>query len=153
MFYIIIVAGIFLLDFKIKKYIENNKKIGDSEEILGGRIILRKFHNKGAMLSFLKTKQKLVEAVSLFLTVWLSIFYVVLLFKKGYHGLKLALSFILGGALSNVYDRVTRNYVVDYFSFNTRIKQIKRVIFNISDIFIFLGSFLILIFSFFTKEE
>lgn len=153
MIYIIIVVAIFIIDFKIKKRIEEKEKIGDSREILGGKILIRKFHNKGAMLSFLETRQKLVKSASLILTLGLSVFYIALLFKKGYHGFKLALSFILGGALSNVFDRVTKNYVVDYFSFNTEIKKIRRIIFNISDIFIFVGSFLVLVFSLFSKEK
>lgn len=153
MIYIIIVVTIFILDFKIKKQIEEKEKIGESREILNGKIIIRKFHNKGAMLSFLEKRQKLVKSASLLLTVGLSVFYIILLFKKGYYGFKLGLGFILGGALSNVFDRITKNYVVDYFSINTRIKKIKRIIFNISDIFIFIGSFLVLVFSLFSKEK
>lgn len=153
MVYIIVILAIFILDFKIKKQIEEKEKLGDSREILGGRILIRQFHNTGAMLSFLEKRQKLVELVSLLFTAGLSVFYIILLFKKGYHGLKLAFSFILGGAFSNVFDRITKKYVVDYFSFNTRVKQIRNIIFNISDIFIFVGSFLVLVFSLFSKDK
>ena len=66
--------------------------------------------------------------------------------KKDNRFLKLALSLILGGALSNVYDRVKKGYVVDYFSFNY--KGLKKIIFNISDICIIIGAVIIAILSF-----
>ncbi len=56
--------------------------------------------------------------------------------------IKLGLSFVVGGAFSNVYDRLVRRYVVDYFSFNVKWERLRRIVFNISDLFIFLGSFL-----------
>ena len=51
---------------------------------------------------------------------------------------------ILGGAWSNVWDRITRKYVVDYFSFHTKCRKLERVVFNLADMFIFLGGFLVI---------
>ncbi len=45
------------------------------------------------------------------------------------------------GALSNLFDRVKRGYVVDYFSF--QFGWLKKVVFNIGDLCIFLGTFLL----------
>lgn len=42
------------------------------------------------------------------------------------------------GAISNLYDRVVRRYVVDYFSIQCG--KLKGVVFNLGDIFVFLGS-------------
>ena len=47
----------------------------------------------------------------------------------------------IGGALSNLYDRVFRGYVVDYFS--VQWKGLKKVVFNLGDMFIFLGAMMI----------
>ena len=44
------------------------------------------------------------------------------------------------GAASNVLDRFKRGYVIDYFTIN--IKPIKNIVFNLADIFIFIGSFI-----------
>ena len=63
--------------------------------------------------------------------------------KKGYWTEKLVLILTLGGALSNYYDRIRRNYVVDYFSIN--VGRLKKVIFNLGDIFIFAGAVLMII--------
>ena len=54
--------------------------------------------------------------------------------------LKLGLSLLLGGAFSNTYDRFTREYVVDYFSFCSPWKGLNRIVFNISDFCIIIGS-------------
>ncbi len=140
MIFILIVIGIFLLDLKVKNYIEANKKLGKKEEILGGRIILNRHHNKGALLNIFDTKPKLVKIFSGLILTILSIVFVIVLGKEKKDGLKLGLSLIIGGAASNVFDRFKRGYVVDYFSF----KSLRRVIFNISDICIIIGSALLL---------
>jgi signal peptidase II len=45
--------------------------------------------------------------------------------------------FLLAGGASNAYDRVKRGYVVDYFIINKG--WLKRTIFNLADMFLFLG--------------
>ena len=64
-----------------------------------------------------------------------------LLQRKGHRMEKLGFSLTLAGALSNIYDRITRHYVVDYFSVNWG--KFKKVIFNLGDLFIFLGGTII----------
>ncbi|MFR5731015.1 MAG: signal peptidase II [Clostridium sp.] len=44
---------------------------------------------------------------------------------------------MLGGAVSNLYDRMIRHYVVDYFSIQCG--KLKKVVFNLGDIFAFLA--------------
>ena len=63
--------------------------------------------------------------------------------KKGCLVQKIGLSMVLGGAISNLYDRLVKGYVVDYFSIE--FKRLKKVIFNLGDIFVFLGSLVFLI--------
>ncbi|MGN6714450.1 signal peptidase II [Anaerocolumna jejuensis] len=147
MFYLILIAVIFLTEWKIKNYIEKNKEMHKKEEILNGNIVIERYHNKGAMLNFLENDVKTVKTISLTLLGVLLLIFVLILPKKGDKLLKVALSFILGGALSNVYDRFSRGYVVDYFSF----KFLKKIVFNISDICIFLGSALAAVRSLFKK--
>ncbi|QHQ60708.1 signal peptidase II [Anaerocolumna sedimenticola] len=148
MIYILIVALIFITEYKIKKYIEENKEMHKKEEILNGNIILERYHNKGAMLNFMEDKVELVKKITVALVGVLILLFAMLLPKKGNRVLKFALALILGGALSNVHDRLIRGYVVDYFSF----KFLKKIIFNISDICIFLGSALITLLSLFKKD-
>ena len=148
MIYIIITLIIFITDDKIKQYIEENKIMHKSEEILNGNIIIERYHNKGAMFSFMDDKVEIVKIVSTALLGILLILFAFIIPKKGGHLFKLGLSLVLGGALSNVYDRLKKGYVVDYFSF----KAIKKIVFNISDICIFTGSAIIAIISLFKKN-
>jgi lipoprotein signal peptidase len=148
MIYVLIIAGIFSADWFIKNHIEKNKIFGKDEEILNDNIILTKHHNKGAMLNFMEQKPNSVMIVSGVIFGMILLMFGMLIPKKGNRVLKLGMSLILGGAMSNIVDRFTKGYVVDYFSF----KWLKKVIFNISDIFIFIGSFLVTIASLFDKK-
>jgi signal peptidase II len=149
MLYIGIAGIIFVVDLIIKGYIEKNKKMNEDEEILGGNIIITRYHNKGAMLNFMEKNTKLVVFVSGLLLGSLLLLFGLLIPKKDNKVLKFALALIVGGASSNVYDRVKRGYVVDYFSF----KWLKNVVFNIADLFIIVGSILTAICMFFRKER
>ena len=55
---------------------------------------------------------------------------------------KLALTLTLSGGISNVYDRLVRGYVVDYFC--VKWKALKRVVLNLGDVCIFVGAGLML---------
>lgn len=148
MSYILIVIAIFLVEKKVKDYIEDTKKMHEKEEILNGNIILNRYHNKGAFLNIFEKNVKLVKCLSYSLLGILLLVFAVVLPKNRKGITKFALSLLLGGALSNTYDRHKRGYVVDYFSF----KFLKKIIFNISDICIFLGSALLLINSLFGDD-
>jgi len=148
MIYIIIVLVIFITDNIIKQYIEENKTMHKSEKILNGYIILDRYHNKGAMLNFMQNNVKVIKIISTTLLGILMLVFAILMPKNGKLLLKLGLSLVLGGALSNVYDRLTKGYVIDYFSF----KCLKKIVFNISDICIFIGAALITVYSLLKKD-
>lgn len=148
MIFLILAVAIFITDYFIKDYIEKNKKLQEEETILNGKIIITKYHNKGAILNFLEHRKETVVTISGILFGMILMFFVVLLPQRRKEVLKFAIACILGGAASNLYDRVKRGYVVDYFSFSF----LKKVIFNISDLFIFLGCFLVLAISVFKGE-
>jgi signal peptidase II len=149
MLFIILAITIFISDTLIKDYIEKNKKYAKEEEILNGHIIINKYHNKGGMLNLLEKKKEWIIAFSSILFGALLIIFGMLIPKRGNHILKLGLSLTIGGAASNVYDRITKGYVVDYFSF----KKLKRIVFNISDFAIFIGSFLIVVAAILKKDK
>ncbi len=149
MIYILIVISIFIAELKIKNYIEENKEMHKKEKIFNGNIILERYHNKGAILNFMEDNVAAVKMITITLAGILLLLFALLLPKKENRLLKFALSLVLGGALSNVYDRISRGYVVDYFSF----KFLKKIIFNISDICIFTGSAIIALLSLFKDDN
>ncbi|BCN32539.1 signal peptidase II [Anaeromicropila herbilytica] len=148
MFYIIIALSIFVLDYVLKKYIESNKQYGQEEKILNGHIIINKYHNKGGMLNLLEKKPNIIVSISGVLFGMLLLVFGLIIRRRGNILLKLGMALTIGGAASNLYDRLAKGYVVDYFSF----KKIKNVVFNISDISIFIGTFLIALVSTFKRK-
>lgn len=139
MIFLMITVAIFVLDFFIKQYIEKNKTIGKSEKILKDRIIITKYHNQGAFLNFMEKRRDILLVISGIMIGGITILMAIIFPQKGKRLLKTGIAFLAGGAASNVYDRLRRGYVVDYFSFSFY----KKVIFNISDFFIFLGSIIL----------
>ena len=61
----------------------------------------------------------------------------------------LGLSFICGGGIGNMIDRVLLGYVVDFIDF----RAINFAIFNGADSFVCIGAALVLIYVFFFSEE
>ena len=148
MLYIMIVLIIVIGEYFIKDYIEKNRELGERQEILKGKIIIRKHHNEGAFLNFMGEKKEMLKTISCILLGLVSLLFLILLPQKGKKLFKLGLAFALGGAISNVSDRILRGYVVDYFSINC--KKIKSIIFNLSDMAIFLGTGLMMLSSTFS---
>lgn len=101
-------------------------------------IKLHKNHNAGFPFGFLKERPELVKTVPLMVISAMAGALCSLLQGKGKTAQKLGLSIIIGGALSNLYDRLVRGYVVDYFSIEW--DRLKKVVFNLGDMFVFLGS-------------
>lgn len=150
MVYILIALALFLFDWNIKNYIEENFKIGDKRDILNGKITLKKQYNRGFSLNFLEHKAEFVKKVSALVFGILVLVFLFILPQKRKHLKKLGLSICLGGVASNVWDRLKRGYVIDYFSFN--IKVLKKIVFNLADIFIIIGSIIIFITSLFNSN-
>ena len=142
MIYIGIVILIFTMESAVKFLIETLGQEGKRIPFLKGKMYLTKCHNHGAFLNFGQTRKALVKIVSIALTVGAFLIFVLTLGRHGKRLLKLALSMLLGGALSNTCDRMSRGYVVDYLGFNVKSKKLSNIIFNLSDFFIMAGALL-----------
>lgn len=132
-------------DSLIKYAIERNHPDEELRPVLHGKIMIRKFHNKGAMLNLGASRQQTMAVLSVIFTVFMTGVYVGTLGTRGRHMLKTGLSLILGGAYSNTYDRLFRKYVVDYVSFEVRNPRLRNIVFNLSDFGIMIGSCLLVI--------
>ena len=135
---------IFLTELVVKNIVEKKGKIGVTKPLCGGKILLKKSHNRGFAMNFMDHKKKLVAFISLFLTISMTIG--VLLFGRKWNRIiKTGLSLVLGGAFSNTYDRIFRNYVVDYISFGVKNKKLSGIVFNVADFCIMIGAILVVI--------
>lgn len=143
MFFILLVILIIWGEWRLKNYFEAVYDFKKQKLICKDSIRLRKYHNFGAFLNIMEKKKKLLHAISILFTATIGIFFLFTLFHKGNRVLKLGLSLLLGGAFSNTYDRLTREYVVDYFSFCSPWEELNRIVFNISDFCIIIGTLII----------
>lgn len=140
--YAALAAGIFGFDLLLKNQIEKRMKEGEEKPVCRGRLLIRKYHNRGAFLDMGEKRQKAVALVSLLLTLFMTVAFLATFSMRGNSTLRAGLALLLGGAYSNTYDRLTRKYVVDYVSFPAKNKRIRQIVFNISDFCIIIGALL-----------
>lgn len=147
-------AGIFLADLRIKHKIEQRFQTDESRTSRCGCFRLTNYHNHGAMLNAGESKPERVRAVALFFSAVLSVYYIGMLVGGTPAKKRLALGMLLGGAWSNLYDRFRQGYVTDYISFpkagaaagkligKKRGDYLGGIVFNFSDFCILLGALL-----------
>lgn len=141
--YILTILTIFIGEFFWKNHVEKNIPEGGSKKVLHDTVILTKYHNRGAALNTGEKRPEIVKWISLVLTAVAAVLFLGSFGLAGRGMLKTGLSFLLGGAFSNTYDRLKRGYVVDYFRFNVPVKRIRNLIFNVSDFCIIIGALFI----------
>ena len=135
---------VFVFDQLTKLWIVNHFVYGGSEAVTSFFNLVR-VHNFGAAFSFLNNEggwQRwgftiFAAIVSLVILVWIAR----LSNQQKLEGVALAL--ILGGALGNLYDRVTLGYVVDFLDFHWSGWHFPA--FNIADSGICLGAFILIL--------
>ena len=135
--YVILIPILSCLDL-ILKYAVGSFDDKDLPRTFAKKIEIDKFHNNGFPFGKMKENQKVVKYVPVLITSVLVGLLSLLLPKKGNKIKKLSLCLIIAGALSNIFDRFTRGYVVDYI--RIKVKGLDKVIFNLGDIFILVGS-------------
>lgn len=148
MIFIIILAAAAILDLAVKNRIEKRYTKDSYKYILGGAVKIHRCENKGCFLGFMNKRSGIVRAVSLLITLFCALLFCVLLSKKGMNVKKAGLALVLGGAVSNEYDRIKKGSVTDYFSIN--LPFLKRIVFNLGDMSIFAGVILLVLG---TKEQ
>lgn len=141
MIFLCIGAVIFVLDYFIKSYVDRHHRQGECREVLGGRLVLRNLHNSHGAFGLFKGREDLGEALSAGVLIGISWDLIRLFFSKKRRIEKLGLSMAAGGGLSNLYDRKTKGYVTDYFSLGVKNEKVRNMVFNLSDVCIFIGAF------------
>lgn len=139
---ILLSAGILCADTVIKRIREEKN---DRRDYLNGNVHIMTYHNYGAFLNSGEKMPFLVKWISIMLTLVMTVLFVLTFTQYGDRQLRTGLSFLLGGAYSNTYDRVKKGFVTDYLNFPKMPGNIKNIVFNISDFCIMVGCGLILI--------
>lgn len=143
--YIILFASIVLFDQGTKLLIFGS----ENRSILGDLLWFQSEKNTGAAFSMLSGNN--IFFIIIVLIMCLLLIYI-LFSKKYFTGRleKISLALILGGAISNLIDRIVYAYVRDFIY----LKFINFAVFNIADMSITIGAILIIIsLLFFQKKE
>ena len=101
-----------------------------------------KSHNDGFSFGVLRGS-KLVDFVPVCLTSGIVGIWTYLMSVRGRWMEKTALTFVLAGGASNLVDRLTKGYVIDYIC--VQWKALKKVVFNLADVFILIGCCLLML--------
>ena len=148
---IFIIMIIFSLDRISKFYV-----ILKSETNLSSNLFTSKFlninliWNEGIAFGLLSFDQKLYYNVLTFLIILITLIIIFLMFKsKGFE--KLSYSIIVGGSFGNIADRIYYSAVPDFI--DIYINNFHWFIFNVADIFITVGVFLIICSDLFRKKN
>ena len=149
--YIIMAASVIAGDGILKKRAEKELTDNKSKHILGGHIRIHLLHNPGAALGVWKEHPSYLLVLNSLMLGSVCGFFAHLFTKKGNVVAKTGLALAIGGGVSNLWDRIRRGYVTDYFSIHLgeRFARLEKVVFNVSDVCIILG----LLGSLFVKKE
>lgn len=155
--YIMTLMSLFAAD-SIIKYRTERRDFASGKPAAGKRIVVKRYHNRGAMLNIGEKNQYRIALLSLVLSAFMTGIFAATLGMRGKGLLKTGLALILGGAYSNTYDRLRRKYVVDYFSVhilntekchNRLLRKLddkfSSIVFNLADFGIVLGAMLLVI--------
>ena len=139
-------AVIVVFDLYTKRLIQNAFEYGEHLKITSFFDLVR-YHNEGAAFSFLADaggwQKWFFSGVSM-----IAVLVITYLLKKHQNQklFSLGLALVLGGAIGNLYDRLTLGYVVDFLSFH--VNDWFWPAFNVADSAICVGVALLLLDSF-----
>jgi signal peptidase II len=148
---LVLALVVLTIDFATKRWIE-------SELVYGQQILLTSYFNlvltfnTGAAFSFLSNESGWQRWFFSGIATCASVLIIYLLSKHISEKLFcVTLSLILGGALGNLWDRITLGYVVDFLDFHY--SGYHWPAFNVADSSIFVGALLLIFESFRHKEK
>lgn len=139
--YLFLIFIIFLIDQITKIIISNNINLNGSVTVIKNFFSLTYVKNTGAAFGFFSGKTLLITIISIFIFIYLLM--ELIKNKSNIKIINLSFSFILGGLIGNLYDRIVLGYVRDFMDFTIFNKGF--AIFNIGDIFIVVGCFMFII--------
>ena len=141
---IIFIIFLIFLDFFSKELALSNLEQGQLNETFFPFIDLLLIYNSGIAFGMLDDEGIFVSYGLLILTLLISIYLVWLIYKEENFKKKIALSFITGGALGNILDRINDGQVTDFL--HLEIMNFSFFVFNLADLFITIGAILIIYF-------
>lgn len=142
--YLILIAGIFVLDLLLKTLADFALDSEESRDLFKKKVYLKKYYNTGSAGNLLADHPTAVRRIHGGVLACVFGALLLLLPRRGCKLRKLGLSLAAAGGLGNLFDRWRRGYVIDYAGFCFGPKWFRRVLFNLSDFCVFAGILLAL---------
>ena len=139
MMWVLLLPAVFFGDLFLKRYLDSRLEGNTRIYLAGKRAVLRKCHNSGIAGGRFSGRAKEISTLTLGIMLGFLAKELRLLFQKGKTVQKAGIALLLGGGLSNWYDRRKKGYVTDYISFCKGPKKLQNLVFNLSDFCIFAG--------------
>lgn len=146
MLYFIIISLILVFDI-FTKYLSSFYFKVSEIEVIKNILYFNYVENRGAAFGIMQNKQWFFILITLILIIAMILY--ILKVKPQDILLKLSLSFIIGGGIVNLIDRVFKGYVVDFID----LRIINYPVFNIADCFVVIGAVLLCVYILFSKEK
>lgn len=147
MLYYIIALITIALDQLTKWAVVNYMELYETIPIKEGWLHITSSRNRGAAFGILQDKRVLFIIITIIVVIFV-IYYIKKIHKK--HKLyALSLALILGGSIGNLIDRIRLGEVIDFID----VRIINFAIFNVADSAVVVGTTLLIILMFFSKED
>lgn len=145
--YLLISFAVIFADQSLKYYIKTNFRVGETRKVIPGVFSFNYLQNNGAAWNILAGKMWIFYIITLVASIVI-IYY---LFNLKYQNITfdIGLALIFGGVIGNFMDRLQMHYVVDMF----QLDFINFNIFNIADMAITIGLFLVFIYLVFLEDK
>ncbi len=148
MIYIFLIVFLVFLDQISKFLIVKNLELSATIPLIKNIFHLTYVRNTGAAFSIFRDKKAFLLIVAFVGISAVSVYFYSLIKTSGNALLKVGIAFIIAGGIGNLIDRARLSYVVDFFDF----RLINFAIFNVADVFIVLGAFLLFVDTFFVSK-
>jgi len=143
----IISIMLIVIDQIIKLWSFNSLRMGNSITIISNILELDYLENRGAAFGIFQGNVVALAIISIMIMVIIIVYMVKNKIKNQIF--LLALIFIISGGIGNLIDRIFRGFVIDYIE----LLFIKFPVFNMADVYVFLGAILISYYILFLEEK
>ncbi len=144
--FILIIFLLVCFDIFSKVIANTSLLFGQSVDTVFPFIELLLIFNSGIAFGIFDNKGELASNLLLILTILITLYLLWMIINETKDRNKLALSFITGGAIGNVLDRINDGSVTDFL--HLKIYNYSLFVFNLADAFITIGAILIIYFEF-----
>ena len=141
--WILIIIGVITLDQVSKLLALAFLRGGDSVVIINKILRLTYVENRGAAFGMLDDKRWIFMILSTIGIAAMAVF--LFKFAKGSKLLSVSLSFVIGGGIGNMIDRIFLGFVVDFIDFYA-FPSVWKWVFNIADSFVCVGAGLLMLY-------